>query len=121
MLPDELTTLIHSNSHKILLIDCQHPKQFERLHIKTSINLPTPEKLIDYLFGSENQLVKFLTGSVSLILYCKNGKRISPFMVRLIRKIDRQVHQEKYPLIAFRSIYLLNGGLSIFKIKCQVL
>ena len=114
-----LTSLMQS-SHSMLIIDCRSSEEYQASHIVSSFKGNSCTSIVHRLFESKKEFVNLISSSAIIVFYCKNGKDLSPFMLRLIRQVDRTIHRDKYPLIAFNELYLLNKGFKAFSVKYPV-
>jgi hypothetical protein len=112
---------LHDKINKsYLILDCRSNIEFEIAHIKNSINITSPKNLIQYLFGKKKNTISMLDASTIIIFCCSNSKDISPFLMRFTRNMDRLIHHESYPLLAFPIMYLLKGGVAQYFIEYPV-
>jgi M-phase inducer tyrosine phosphatase len=64
------------------------------------------QRFEDIQFNIKNQ--------IPIILYCEYSQRRCVEFYRLIRHIDRLIHQNTYPNLFYPEIYILQGGYSSF-------
>jgi len=66
------------------------------------------------------KMIEAIKKSTIIIFNCEHSNNRSPFLMRLARKMDRLIHVEKYPEIAYPEMLLLNGGFIEFYGKYKV-
>lgn len=104
-------------SHKkdMLIIDCRFPKEYEKGHIKNSINIFDFENLVSLLKeviknSSSSELVQY-----KIVLYCEFSQYRSPQMCKFLRKLDRLINLKYWPYLIFPDLFILEGGICNFK------
>ena len=75
-----------------------------------AINAISGKKLVEFLFYYLKDVISNVKAKKVLVFYCENGLNRSPFLMRLVRKMDRDIHNHIYPEIAYPEMYLLEGG-----------
>ncbi|KAF1984484.1 putative M-phase inducer phosphatase [Aulographum hederae CBS 113979] len=92
----------------VMVVDCRFEYEFNGGHITGAVNYNDKEKLADDLFqlpSPQNTL---------LIFHCEYSIHRAPLMAKHIRKADREVNAEQYPMLSFPEVYILDGGYSSF-------
>lgn len=89
--------------------DCRFEYEFEGGHIRDAINFNDKEALKRELFaGSASSMPR------TVIFHCEYSAHRAPRMAKAIREEDRMVNQDRYPLLSYPDIYILDGGYSAF-------
>ncbi|KAK4200205.1 putative M-phase inducer phosphatase [Triangularia verruculosa] len=93
--------------HK-MIIDCRFEYEYEGGHIDGAINYNDKELLADHLFRTP------MEGNVLLIFHCEYSAHRAPLMACHIRKADRRLNLDQYPILTYPDVYILEGGYSGF-------
>ncbi|XP_060595614.1 M-phase inducer phosphatase-like [Ruditapes philippinarum] len=100
----------------VTVVDCRYPYEFEGGHIRGAVNLYTKDAVNTLLQGtptSEKPRV--------LIFHCEFSSERGPKMYRFLRSQDRELNKDRYPLLNYPEIYLLDSGYKAFFYKFQEL
>ncbi|KAL3858475.1 hypothetical protein ACJMK2_013064 [Sinanodonta woodiana] len=103
------------------IIDCRYPYEFHAGHIAGAVNLYTEEAMQQFLFQMFDE--RYSAQRRTIIFYCEFSSVRGPKMYRFLRGQDRHLHQDKYPILFFPEVYLLEGGYKAFyeehKLHCE--
>ncbi|XP_033756264.1 M-phase inducer phosphatase-like [Pecten maximus] len=100
------------------IIDCRYPYEFESGHIKGAENLYTNE-MIDKLLHQGTSPTSSSSKRDVIIFHCEFSSARGPRMSRLLRKLDRELNIDHYPLLNYPEVYLLHEGYKAFYHTCQ--
>ncbi|OWF43862.1 M-phase inducer phosphatase-like [Mizuhopecten yessoensis] len=100
------------------IIDCRYPYEFESGHIKGAENLYTNE-MIEELLRQKSNPVPISSKRDIIIFHCEFSSARGPRMSRLLRKLDRELNSDRYPLLNYPEVYLLHEGYKAFYYSCQ--
>ncbi|XP_052271735.1 M-phase inducer phosphatase-like [Dreissena polymorpha] len=95
--------------HKVTIVDCRYPYEFEGGHIRGAVNMYTRDAV--------NSLLETQTTAGKrhvLIFHCEFSSERGPRMYRHLRSQDRALNQDHYPKLNFPEVYLLHGGYKAF-------
>ncbi|XP_029669210.1 M-phase inducer phosphatase-like isoform X2 [Formica exsecta] len=103
-------------SYKI--IDCRYPYEYEGGHIAGSLNLYDKGLMAQFLFdpvtSSDPKIQTDVEKRDILIFHCEFSWERGPNLSRLLRRMDREFNEERYPALFYPEIYLLQGGYEKF-------
>lgn len=107
------------------IVDCRYPYEYQGGHIVDSLNIHTGSDLIKLFLGhsrSDNSGNITATNHNNnnnnnqarriIIFHCEFSSERGPKLMRLLREKDRQ--NNKYPLLMYPELYLLDGGYRDF-------
>lgn len=99
----------------LLLIDARFEYEYEGGHIIDSININSVADVIEQLFNKNKNTLPTL-----LVIYCEFSECRGPRLASQIRRYDRQINWDNYPLLVYPDILILEGGYNAFfnKFKC---
>lgn len=93
---------------KVLIVDCRFEFEYKGGHIDGALNFCDKEQLGKMLFEDSP------SPNTVLVFHCEFSAHRAPLMARAIRQWDRNVNQDRYPLLSYPEIYILDGGYSSF-------
>ncbi|KMQ93255.1 m-phase inducer phosphatase [Lasius niger] len=100
------------------IIDCRYPYEYEGGHIAGSLNLYDQGLIAQSLLEPITSTVPKIQTDVEkrdiLIFHCEFSWERGPNLSRLLRRMDREFNQERYPTLFYPEIYLLQGGYEKF-------
>ena len=108
--PETMTKIIDGHfahiAKKIITIDCRYPYEYHGGHIPGAQNICSLEDIDRLLFSSE------LSGpqSTVIIFHCEFSSERAPRMALHVRNLDRHLNSERYPLLFYPQLYILDGG-----------
>lgn len=104
------------SSYKI--IDCRYPYEYEGGHIAGAVNLYDKGLIAQVLFDPLTATVPRVQADVEkrdiLVFHCEFSWERGPNLSRLLRRMDREFNEERYPALFYPEIYLLQGGYEKF-------
>ncbi|KAH3854129.1 hypothetical protein DPMN_096668 [Dreissena polymorpha] len=95
--------------HKVTIVDCRYPYEFEGGHIRGAVNMYTRDA-VNSLLGTQTTAGKRHV----LIFHCEFSSERGPRMYRHLRSQDRALNQDHYPKLNYPEVYLLHGGYKAF-------
>uniref|UniRef100_A0A0R3RX08 protein-tyrosine-phosphatase n=1 Tax=Elaeophora elaphi TaxID=1147741 RepID=A0A0R3RX08_9BILA len=98
---------------KYTLIDCRYPYEYNGGHIRGALNIYDPAVLENAFFPKCPEKLKIMRGKIP-IFYCEYSSARGPLLASHLRKSDRVRNFEKYPLLYYNEIYVLQGGYNSF-------
>ncbi|XP_072743319.1 uncharacterized protein [Anoplolepis gracilipes] len=100
------------------IIDCRYPYEYEGGHIAGAVNLYDKGLIAQVLFDPVTSTVPRIQTDVEkrdiLIFHCEFSWERGPNLSRLLRRMDRDFNEERYPTLFYPEIYLLQGGYEKF-------
>ncbi|EFN69216.1 M-phase inducer phosphatase [Camponotus floridanus] len=103
-------------SYKI--IDCRYPYEYEGGHIAGALNLYDKGLIAQVLFDPLTSTVPKIQTDIEkrdiLVFHCEFSWERGPNLSRLLRRMDREFNEERYPALFYPEIYLLQGGYEKF-------
>lgn len=111
---DVLAELIaQSQFRKFKILDCRFDYEYTGGHIRQSVNVGSPDALLEKLHGFE--------AGTTLIFHCEFSQLRGPSMCRWLRNYDRTANIENYPRLDYPDLYILHGGYADFFDKFSTL
>ena len=100
----------------VTIVDARYPYEYKGGHIKSAINIYTPDMLVKHFYGEnkENQ-----TSTQTIIFHCEFSSERAPALLRCLRRFDRA--KNCYPQLDFPEIYLLKGGYKVHNYRLLTL
>lgn len=93
---------------KTVIIDCRFEYEYEGGHIDGALNFCDKEQLAEELFKQGSP------PNTLLVFHCEYSAHRAPLMAKFVRGKDRSVNLERYPLLTYPEVYILDGGYSSF-------
>lgn len=97
-----------------VVVDCRFEYEYSGGHIDGAININNKERLEEVLIASASPAERVL-----LIFHCEYSAHRGPRMAMHLRNLDRQVNMNRYPMLNYPDIAILNGGYSKFFHGCK--
>lgn len=91
-----------------VVVDCRFEYEYEGGHIDGAININTKDGLEEVLLATAG------SDRVLLVFHCEYSAHRGPRMAMQLRNLDRQANMNRYPLLHFPDIAILEGGYSHF-------
>jgi rhodanese-related sulfurtransferase len=98
----------------VVIIDCRYQYEFAGGHIEGAVNHSSPEEIYEYLFPSEKKIKELMQKDSMIILHCEFSQCRAPTAHEWIRRRDRELNDEKYPLLFYPELYVLEYGYKGF-------
>ncbi|KAL8570401.1 hypothetical protein ACOMHN_035819 [Nucella lapillus] len=96
-----------------VVVDCRFPYEYNGGHIRNAVNVYTKDTVTDkYL--KDPVKVKDPAKRFILIFHCEFSSERGPALYRHLRTCDRQINAERYPMLHYPEMYLMEGGYSVF-------
>ncbi|XP_060063937.1 M-phase inducer phosphatase-like [Ylistrum balloti] len=122
--PNTLSDVLNGQYDDVIrsyrIIDCRYPYEYESGHIRGAENLYTNE-MIENLLRQKTRPMSVSSKRDILVFHCEFSSARGPRMSRLLRKLDRNLNIEHYPLLNYPEVYLLHDGYKAFYHTCQEL
>jgi rhodanese-related sulfurtransferase len=113
---------------RVVIFDCRFPFEFEGGHLPGAINITGDDDAaaVKWLFGADEatmmpqlpQLLEktnlFTRPDVLLIFHCEFSQQRGPRLCRLLRDVDRQLNESRYPDLYYPEMYVMDGGYKQF-------
>lgn len=93
---------------KTVIVDCRFEYEYEGGHIDGALNFCDKEQLAEELFKPS------FPPNTLLVFHCEYSAHRAPLMAKFVRNRDRLVNQDRYPLLTYPEVYILDGGYSSF-------
>lgn len=93
----------------LAVIDCRFEYEYQGGHIQGAVNFNDKDSLKKELFANGTSAIPR-----TVIFHCEYSAHRAPRMAKAIREEDRMVNQDRYPLLSYPDIYILDGGYSAF-------
>ena len=99
----------HFDAHftNLYVIDCRYDYEFEYGHISGALHAPTPHAVRDWFFPDIDQ-------NAILVFHCELSHDRGPRLAAVLRQIDRQINKNRYPILFYPHVYILDGGYRQF-------
>ena len=112
-----------------IIIDCRFDYEYEGGHLINAKNISTKEALEQKMFPNGNNFTvsSNFTSSASqsfkkkqlIIFHCEFSIFRGPLMAKHLRKCDRTLNQNSYPLLTYPDVVILEGGYKSFYTRYQ--
>ena len=96
-----------------IVVDCRFNYEFDGGHINGAINISSQDELESKFINSNIAKSK----KQLLIFHCEFSLFRGPTMAGYLRKCDRSLNRDSYPLLSFPDIVILDGGYKQFFLK----
>lgn len=93
---------------RYMIVDCRFEYEYEGGHINGAININSKEGLEKVLLDTAG------SDRVLLVFHCEYSAHRGPRMAMQLRNLDRQANQNRYPMLHYPDIAILDGGYSHF-------
>ncbi|KAH7725123.1 Rhodanese-like domain containing protein [Aphelenchoides avenae] len=105
--PRTLARLLASEDFpsKYRLIDCRYPFEYMGGHIKHAENIHDPSEIATEFYPVDARIP---------IFYCEYSQKRGPTMGHALRRYDRELNRERYPLMDYPEMYLVDQGYRHF-------
>jgi rhodanese-related sulfurtransferase len=94
-----------------VIIDCRFEYEYEGGHIAGAVNINTKERLQEALIANAPANADERT---LLVFHCEYSAHRGPRMAMQLRQLDREANMNRYPLLHYPDIVILDGGYSHF-------
>ncbi|KAF5099038.1 hypothetical protein D0Z00_001798 [Geotrichum galactomycetum] len=102
----------HCNLYdRYVIVDCRFEYEYEGGHIAGAVNINTKERLQEALIANSPATAGERT---LLVFHCEYSAHRGPRMAMQLRQLDREANMERYPLLHYPDIVILDGGYSQF-------
>uniref|UniRef100_A0A0N5ACG6 protein-tyrosine-phosphatase n=1 Tax=Syphacia muris TaxID=451379 RepID=A0A0N5ACG6_9BILA len=96
---------------RFILVDCRYPFEYDGGRIKGAINLYDPNEIASIFFMDSEHVQN---RQRIPIFYCEFSQKRSPAMAHKVRAFDCARNQERYPVVDYEEMYVLDGGYNAF-------
>ncbi|EJD76492.1 hypothetical protein LOAG_16564 [Loa loa] len=103
-------------SERFILIDCRYPFEFAGGHIRGAYNLFDPAE-IETVFYPNNIELRTKLMKKKPIFYCEFSQKRGPSIAYELRALDRKLNFERYPMVDYPEMYLLEYGYRNFYLR----
>lgn len=94
-----------------IVVDCRFEYEYEGGHIAGAVNINTKERLQEVLIAN----APVVSGERTLLVFhCEYSAHRGPRMAMHLRQLDRESNMNRYPLLHYPDIVILDGGYSHF-------
>lgn len=93
-----------------MVIDCRFEYEYAGGHIDGAININTRDHLEETLISN----ISSNPEKTLLIFHCEYSAHRGPLMAMHLRQLDREVNMNRYPILNYPDIAILDGGYSHF-------
>lgn len=94
-----------------IIVDCRFEYEYEGGHIAGAVNINTKERLQEALIAN----APTTSGERTLLVFhCEYSAHRGPRMAMQLRQLDREANMNRYPLLHYPDIVILDGGYSQF-------
>ncbi|KAF5100139.1 hypothetical protein D0Z03_000860 [Geotrichum reessii] len=94
-----------------VVVDCRFQYEYEGGHITGAVNINTKERLQEVLIAN----APVVPGERTLLVFhCEYSAHRGPHMAMHLRQLDRESNMNRYPLLHYPDIVILDGGYSHF-------
>jgi rhodanese-related sulfurtransferase len=100
-------------TNKYILIDCRYPYEYAGGHIKYAINFHDYSTINELFFPDDNEKYEEINKKIP-IFYCEFSQVRGPKMAAALRQLDRKRNEDRYPLIDYEEMYVLERGYNNF-------
>lgn len=97
-----------------MIIDCRYDYEYSGGHITGAINHNNPDSIYQELFPSAEKIRELMEKDSIIVLHCEFSQCRAPMTYDWIRKKDRELNGEKYPLLFYPELYVLENGYKEF-------
>ena len=118
--PETVADLVHNGlmvnehcHHKLVIIDCRYPYEYEGGHIPGAINVSSLAD-IDTFLSCENEETADALSKTVYIFHCEFSSERAPRMALHVRKQDRLRNAHRYPVLSVPNVYIMEGGYKSF-------
>ena len=106
-------TLAVPEGRRLLVVDCRYPFEYHGGHIRTAVNVSgagaDAEQQLRALLYPEDAPLRAV-----LLFHCEFSQARGPRMMALLRELDRERNEERYPRLDYDQMYLIHGGYKQF-------
>lgn len=95
-----------------LIVDCRFDYEYNGGHIKNAVNVSTQKDLEEFFINNEANLTS--DRKQLLIFHCEFSIFRGPNMASFLRKRDRLLNKDNYPILSYPDIVILEGGYRKF-------
>ena len=74
----------------------------------------TPDELYSMFFHDTDKVKELVARKTPIVFHCEFSMHRGPQMYNLMRQTDRKINENRYPLLFYPEIYLLEGGYKDF-------
>uniref|UniRef100_A0AC34FLP3 Protein-tyrosine-phosphatase n=1 Tax=Panagrolaimus sp. ES5 TaxID=591445 RepID=A0AC34FLP3_9BILA len=100
-------------NNKYILIDCRYPYEYAGGHIKYAINFHDYSTVHELFFPDDKEKYEEVNKKIP-IFYCEFSQVRGPKMAATLRQLDRKRNQDRYPIIDYDVMFLLERGYNNF-------
>jgi M-phase inducer tyrosine phosphatase len=91
----------------LYVIDCRYDYEHDFGHITGAVNINNPAELRDFFFPD-------IAASSYIVFHCELSKDRGPTLARILREMDRQLNETRYPAVFYPNVFILDGGYREF-------
>jgi hypothetical protein len=95
----------------LVIVDARFDYEYAGGHISGSVNVRSKADM-------ERLFAQFRGRSACVVFHCEFSANRGPALMRHFREHDRRENIERYPFLDYPTIYLLEGGYSLFFEEC---
>lgn len=96
----------------VVVVDCRFAYEFNGGHIHNALNISSQKHLESYFIHHRSLLKNH--GRRLVIFHCEFSIFRGPTMAQHLRKCDRILNKDNYPMLSYPDIVVLEGGYKLF-------